>query len=84
MRRRLGAGGQPGIDEMGIGVPCQQAGLKNTIALFHTAGAPPNRGSTMRTNKGCIQNNNSALRKIVTVNRCSMINPAPDCFLDMD
>ena len=38
---------------------------KNTIAVFHTAGDPPSRGSTILVNIGCTANNRNALRNSV-------------------
>jgi hypothetical protein len=37
------------------------------MATDHTAGEPPNRGSTIFVNMGCTANNNAALRKIAAV-----------------
>ena len=53
------------------------------MAVFHTIGAPPSNGNTIRTNNGCTQNSNRALRKMVAVNRGNMAQPVLSFFLDM-
>ncbi len=43
--------------------------------MFHTAGEPPSRGSTILKNMGCTTNNNRAPRPRVTAYNASMKKP---------
>jgi hypothetical protein len=72
MQDRLASGSQPGSGGVHVEVAYKQRRWKNIIEPVHTAGVPPNEGSTNLANIVSTINNRAALIKIVAENSSIM------------